>query len=412
MRIISESAFRPIPHFSGRHASVGIFFPGRRRAKLEREVAILGTRVLWAVSSVGAGHVYRDVLIAQRLARRTGWEIVFAAGGAVPQLLRREGLVLAGELAEMSLPVADGWLDLGAFAREWRRQERANRTLSRELLRRLRPRLVVSDELPSVLGEARRQGTRTAYLTDFVTLRPARRRTPRHWGYPLLRPWLDAYLRRPLALADLGVLLDDAAAVPRDLAGWVRRHRVFCAGTPVRPGPAPHPEPGLVIATAGGSAAGGFLLRAALEAFPAVRRAFPQARLLVVAGPSLDPASLPTAGEGVEVAGFRPNLVADLARAAVVVGMAGLATLAELRTRSRAWAVLCPVGRHWEEEANALKAAAQGWARVIFREQLSAPRLAAQIGACLGAGAAPRPQGSAGDPEAVACRLEALGASG
>ena len=47
--------------------------------------------------------------------------------------------------------------------------------------------------------------------------------------------------------------------------------------------------------TVGGSGVGGALLRRVIEAYPAARERVPELRMIVVAGPRIDPASLPAA---------------------------------------------------------------------------------------------------------------------
>ena len=54
------------------------------------------------------------------------------------------------------------------------------------------------------------------------------------------------------------------------------------------------------IVTVGGSGVGGDLLRLVIAAFPAARELVPDLRMIVVAGPRIDPDSLPRA-DGLEV---------------------------------------------------------------------------------------------------------------
>jgi hypothetical protein len=66
------------------------------------------------------------------------------------------------------------------------------------------------------------------------------------------------------------------------------------------------------IVTVGGSGVGGHLLRRVMEAFPEAKRRVPALRMIVVAGPRIDPATLPGA-EGLEVRRFVPDLYRHLA---------------------------------------------------------------------------------------------------
>ena len=55
------------------------------------------------------------------------------------------------------------------------------------------------------------------------------------------------------------------------------------------------PREQVCIVTVGGSGVGGHLLRRVIEAFPQAKANVPELRMVVVAGPRIDPASLPPA---------------------------------------------------------------------------------------------------------------------
>jgi predicted glycosyltransferase len=101
------------------------------------------------------------------------------------------------------------------------------------------------------------------------------------------------------------------------------------------------------IVAVSGSGVGRHLLRRVMAAFPKAKRRVPALRMLVVAGPRIEPQSLPTV-EGIEVradvhALYRHPAVCDLA---VVQG--GLTTIMELTVNKRAF--LCfPLHHHFEQ---------------------------------------------------------------
>ena len=99
--------------------------------------------------------------------------------------------------------------------------------------------------------------------------------------------------------------------------------------------------------TVGGSGVGQHLLRRVLDAVPAVRRRVPDLRFLVVAGPRIDPASLPQRA-GARVTGFVPDLYRDLAACDMAVVQGGLTTCMEL-TAARKPFVYVPLGHHFEQ---------------------------------------------------------------
>ena len=61
------------------------------------------------------------------------------------------------------------------------------------------------------------------------------------------------------------------------------------------------------LVTVGGTGAGACLLRRAMAAYPAAKRLVPGLRMVVVAGPRIDPATLP-AHDDLELHGYVPNL--------------------------------------------------------------------------------------------------------
>src|SRR6266508_3879961 len=72
------------------------------------------------------------------------------------------------------------------------------------------------------------------------------------------------------------------------------------------------PDERVCVVTVGGSGVGSALLRKVMAAYPLAKRAVPDLRMIVVAGPPLDPASLPSS-EGLEVRPFVPHLYRHLA---------------------------------------------------------------------------------------------------
>jgi predicted glycosyltransferase len=97
----------------------------------------------------------------------------------------------------------------------------------------------------------------------------------------------------------------------------------------------------------GGSGVGESLLRRVLDAAPVARRQVDGLRFLVVAGPRIDPRSLPRR-RGVTVRGLVPELHRHLAAADVAVVQGGLTTCMEL-TATRTPFVYVPLRHHFEQ---------------------------------------------------------------
>ena len=94
------------------------------------------------------------------------------------------------------------------------------------------------------------------------------------------------------------------------------------------------PDERVCVVTVGGSGVGGHLLRRVIDAYPEARRQVPGLRMVVVAGPRIDPASLP-AHDGLEVHAYVHNLYQHLAACDLAVVQGGLTTCMELTAAGR-----------------------------------------------------------------------------
>ena len=108
-------------------------------------------------------------------------------------------------------------------------------------------------------------------------------------------------------------------------------------------------QPGekVCVVTAGGSGVGTGLLRRAVAAFPAAKRLIPGLRMIVITGPRIDPASLPSA-EGLDVRGYVPDLYRHLAACDLAVTHGGLTTTMELTAGQRPF-LYVPLRHHFEQ---------------------------------------------------------------
>jgi pimeloyl-ACP methyl ester carboxylesterase len=101
------------------------------------------------------------------------------------------------------------------------------------------------------------------------------------------------------------------------------------------------------IVTVGGSSVGGQLLRRVIDSFPAARRAVPGLRMVIVAGPRIDPRLLP-ARDGVEIHAYVHDLYRHLAVCDLAVVQGGLTTTMELVASNRPF-LYFPLGHHFEQ---------------------------------------------------------------
>jgi pimeloyl-ACP methyl ester carboxylesterase len=107
------------------------------------------------------------------------------------------------------------------------------------------------------------------------------------------------------------------------------------------------PDEQVCIVTVGGSGVGGHLLRRVIAAFPEAKQRVPALRMIVVAGPRIDPASLPTA-EGLEVRAYVHELYRHLAACDLAVVQGGLSTCMELAANRRPF-LYFPLRHHFEQ---------------------------------------------------------------
>jgi len=97
-----------------------------------------------------------------------------------------------------------------------------------------------------------------------------------------------------------------------------------------------------------GIVAGVSLLELTCDAFARLRKQVPDARMLLVTGPRIDPRLLPDI-EGMDKRGYVPDLFEHLACADAAIVQGGLSTTMELVATGRPF-IYFPLRRHWEQQ--------------------------------------------------------------
>jgi pimeloyl-ACP methyl ester carboxylesterase len=150
-------------------------------------------------------------------------------------------------------------------------------------------------------------------------------------GLPAIREWTEQHY----AFAGYVTGFDPAALGDRqelrDRLGW-------------------RPEERVVVVTVGGSGVGLALLRRVVASFPEAARRVDGLRMVVVAGPRIDPGSL-QAPAGVEVLGHVPDLYRHLAACDLAVVQGGLSTTMELTACRRPF-LYFPLRNHFEQNVH------------------------------------------------------------
>ena len=337
-------------------------------------------RALYVSSPIGLGHAQRDVAIARELRKIVpDLEIDWLAQHPVTKVLEGEGerihpasLELANESNHIESESAEH--DLHCF-QAWRRMDEillANFMVFHDLVQEEQYDLWIGDEaweLDYYLHENPEQ-KRAAYvwLTDFVGWLPMPDGGERE---SFLTADYNAEMIEHIArfprLRDRAIFVGNADdVVPESFGGdlplirdWTEQHYDFAGYVSgfdpealadrerLRAELGYGPGEQVCIVTVGGSGVGGHLLRRVIEAFPAAKELVPALRMVVVAGPRIDPASLPQA-EGLEVRSYVHNLYRHLAACDLAVVQGGLTTAMELTANRRPF-LYFPLRHHFEQ---------------------------------------------------------------
>ena len=107
------------------------------------------------------------------------------------------------------------------------------------------------------------------------------------------------------------------------------------------------PDEQVCLVSVGGSGVGEHLLRKVAAAHPIAKKSLPGLRMVLVAGPRIDPETLPR-GDGLEVHGFLPDLVEHMVACDLAVVQGGLTTTMELAATGRPF-LYFPLQHHFEQ---------------------------------------------------------------
>jgi len=340
-------------------------------------------RALYLSSPIGLGHARRDLAIARALrTHHPDLQIDWLAQEPVTRVLADAGEAvhpasawLASETAHVDAEAGEH--DLHAFQSIRRMDEIlvANFGVFRDVVEETPYDLVIGDEawdvdyflhenpelkrfafawmtdfvgwLPMADGGDHEAALTADYNAEMITQRARFRRVRDRSvfvgdpddivpddlgpGLPSVRAWTEDNFAFAGYVSGLDPVSEDERAALRAELGYGDDERVC-------------------VVTVGGSGVGEALLRRALDAVPAARRAVAGLRFVVVAGPRIDPRSLPKP-EGADVRGYVPDLHRHLAACDMAVAQGGLTTCMELTANRRPF-VYVPLRHHFEQSTH------------------------------------------------------------
>jgi pimeloyl-ACP methyl ester carboxylesterase/predicted glycosyltransferase len=337
-------------------------------------------KALYLSSPIGLGHARRDLAVARELrALHPELQIDWLAQDPVTRLLEahRESIHpssarLASETRHIELESAEHELHCFQALRRMDEVLIKNFMIFQDAVEDGGYNLVIADEAWDIdhfwHEHPELKKAKLAWLTDFVGYLPMASGGDREAFLTTdYNAEMIEHIERHPAVRDRAIFVgnpDDVIPMSfgRDLPqmpDWVPKHfdyagyiigehpESFGARAQLRQRLGYRADERVCIVAVGGSGVGAHLIRRILQSYPLVRARLPELRMIVVAGPRIDPASL-DAPAGVEVRAFVPDLDRHLAACDLAVVQGGLTTCMEL-TASGTPFLYFPLKNHFEQ---------------------------------------------------------------
>ncbi len=337
-------------------------------------------RALYISSPIGLGHARRDVAIADELRKlHPDLQIDWLAQHPVTAVLEARGerihpasAELAGESAHMQSESAGHELPCFQAFRRMDEILLSNFMVFHDVVREQQYDLWIGDEaweLDYFLHEnPELKSAAYAWLTDFVGWLPMPDGGTREAALTAdyNAEMIEQIARYP-RVRDRSIFVGDPDDIVPDTFGpslpsireWTEQHYSF-SGYVTGFDPADFSDrralrtelgygsdEQVCIVTVGGSGVGTPLLGRVIDSFPEAKRLVPGLRMIVVAGPRIDPATLP-ASDGLELRPFVSDLHRHLAACDVAIVQGGLTTAMELTANRRPF-IYFPLHNHFEQ---------------------------------------------------------------
>ena len=397
-------------------------------------------RVLYVSSPIGLGHARRDLAIADELRKlRPGLEVHWLAQHPVTELLKRRGELihpasafLASESGHIESEASEHDLHVFQAFRNMDEILVSNFMVFADLVRDEHFDLWVGDEAWDIdyfLHEnPELKRAPFAWMTDFVGWLPMPDGGDRE---RFLTADYNAEMIEQIArfpsLRDRSVFVGNPGDVVPDAFGdglppirdWVERNYDFSGYVSglssdeladreaIRADLGYRTGEQVCVVTVGGSGVGGDLIRRVVASFPEARRLIPGLRMIVVAGPRIDPGSFP-ARDGLEVHGYVHDLYRHLAACDLAIVQGGLTTTMELTAGQRPF-IYVPLRHHFEQNFHVRHRLAQyGAGRCLDYEQTTPDVLASAMAEEISRPVSYRPVETDGAARAAACLAELI----
>lgn len=335
---------------------------------------------LYLSSPIGLGHARRDLAIARELRQlQPDLEIHWLAQDPVTRLLESHREIihpsskyLASETRHIEQEAGEHELHCFEALRRMDEVLIKNFMHFQQAVEETRYDLVIADEAWDIdhhwheHPELKR--AKLAWFTDFVGYLPMASGGEREaYLTSDYNAEMIQHVERTPSLRDRAIFVGNPEdVIPRsfgdglpDIPDWVARHFDF-SGYIIGEHPDSFGERSelrhrlgyrdgerICIVTVGGSGVGAHLIRRILESYPLVASKIPELRMIVVAGPRIDPRAF-NVPAGVELRSFVPDLDRHLAACDLAVVQGGLTTCMEL-TAARTPFIYFPLKNHFEQ---------------------------------------------------------------
>ena len=355
---------------------LGIPAPDKKRPK----TASRPKKALYLSSPIGLGHGRRDIAITRELRKlHPDLQVDWLAQDPVTRLLEASGErihPLSARLASESrhIELESGEHDLNAFQAIRRMDEVliANFMIFQDAVEQGGYDLVIADEAWDIdhfwHEHPELKKAKLAWFTDFVGWVPMPANGEREAFLTTdYNAEMIGHIERHPGVRDRAIFVGSPEdIVPMSfgknlpaMRDWVPKHfdfagyiigehpQTFGSRADLRERLGYRPDERVCIVTVGGSGVGTHLIKRILQSYPLARAKLPELRMILVAGPRIDPKSL-DAPAGVEVHAFVPDLDRHLAACDLALVQGGLTTCMELTAAGTPF-LYFPLKNHFEQ---------------------------------------------------------------